>query len=166
MEIDHGENFKELCANYGAAMYFAQVLEHGIANALMFLDLIPNTQAKYTPSQHDKFFEQQFAKTLGNLIRSLKSVASLPAGLEAALRESKERRAFLAHHFFREATDDIHLGRYQKLLAQLEEQRSFFDATDTKLDEFIKPVMLKYGFTEARLEQAMQEYSRSARHGL
>lgn len=158
MEVDQGEQFKELCANYGAAMYFAQVLEHGIANALMFLDLIPRTKARYTPAEHDAFFEGQFAKTLGNLIKSLKTVAELPDGLEAALLQSKERRAYLAHHFFRESTDDVHLGKYEQLLAQLEEHRAFFQDTDTKLQQFVKPVMLRYGFTEAWLEQAVRGY--------
>jgi len=149
MGVDHGEQFKELCAYYGAAMYFAQVLEHGIANALMYLDLIPKTKARYTPAEHDSFFEGQFAKTLGNLIKSLRAVAELPADLEAALLQSKERRAYLAHHFFREATDDMHLGNYEKLVAQLEEHRAFFQDTDTKLQAFVKPVMVRYGFTEA-----------------
>lgn len=165
MEIDHREQFKELCANYGAAMYFAQVLEHGIANALMFLDLIPRTSAKYTPEDHDAFFEGQFAKTLGNLIRALKSVAVLPNDLETSLIQSKERRPYLAHHFFREAVDDVHLGRYDKLLLQLEEHRSFFQNTDAKLQEFVTPVMLRYGFTGDTLARAMQEYSEHLGHG-
>ncbi|MGB3746574.1 MAG: hypothetical protein WA961_00110 [Rhodanobacter sp.] len=166
MGMDQGEQFKELCAHYGAAMYFAQVLEHGIANTLMYLDLIPKSGARYTPAEHDSFFEGQFAKTLGNLIKSLKAVTELPKDLEAALLQSKERRAYLAHHFFRETTDDLHRGKYEMLLAQLEEHRAFFQNTDSKLQEFVKPVMLRYGFTEAWLERAVQEYSRHVRHGL
>ncbi|MCC4608556.1 hypothetical protein [Xanthomonas campestris] len=165
MGIDHSEQFKELCANYGASMYFAQVLEHGIANALMFLDLIPRTSSKYTPEEHDAFFEGQFAKTLGNLIRALKSVAVLPNDLENALVQSKERRSYLAHYFFREAVDDVHLGRYDKLLLELEEHRSFFQNTDAKLQEFVTPVMLRYGFTEKILSRAMQAYSEHLDNG-
>jgi len=131
MDVDQGEQFKEVCAHYGAAMYFAQVLEHGIANALMFLDLIPKSKAKYTPAEHDAFFEGQFAKTLGNLIKSLKTIAELPDDLEAALLQSKERRAYLAHHFFREATDDVHLGNYDKLLVKLGKLR-FCPAVEAK----------------------------------
>lgn len=41
-----GEEFKVVCAYYGSAMFFAQVLEHGIANALMVVDLIPRTNGK------------------------------------------------------------------------------------------------------------------------
>ncbi|GLQ49901.1 hypothetical protein ACFFJT_00900 [Dyella flava] len=32
--------FKRICARYGLAMYFVQVLEHGIANALVWIDLL------------------------------------------------------------------------------------------------------------------------------
>ena len=159
MDVDRGKQFKEVCAHYGAAMYFAQVLEHGIANALMFLDLIPKSKAGYTPEEHDAFFEGQFAKTLGNLIKSLKAVAELPDDLEAALLKSKERRAYLAHHFFRDAADDVHLSNYEKLLLQLEEHRAFFQNTDTKLQAFVEPVMVRYGFTNTLLDQIVNEYA-------
>jgi hypothetical protein len=61
--------------------------------------------------------------------------------------------------------DDVHLGRYDKLLLQLEEHRSFFQNTDAKLQEFVTPVMLRYGFTEDTLARAMQEYSEHLGHG-
>ena len=165
MDIDRGEQFKELCANYGAAMYFAQVLEHGIVNALVFLDLIPRTSAKYTQEEHDAFYDGQFAKTLGNLIRALESVSTVPPDLEVALLQSKDRRAYLAHHFFREAADDVYLGKVDELLAQLEADRAFFQATDTQLQEFVLPVMRRHGFTEEAMERAMHEYAQHLEHG-
>ncbi|WP_155956135.1 hypothetical protein [Pseudomonas sp. RL] len=164
MEADHGESFKELCAHYGAAMYFAQVLEHGIANALLFLDLIPRTSAKYSPEQFDAFYEDQFEKTLGNLIRTLKSVTTVPKDLEDALQESKDRRAHVAHHFFREAADDIYLKNYQKRIDELEGHRAFFQATDELLEAFVWPVMQSYGYTEATMERAMKEYGKYLEH--
>ena len=39
---DDGEHEKEVFARFGLAMYRAQVLEHGIVNALAVLDLIPS----------------------------------------------------------------------------------------------------------------------------
>jgi len=60
----------------------------------------------------------------------------------------------------------MHLGNYEKLVAQLEEHRAFFQDTDTKLQAFVKPVMVRYGFTEAWLERAVREYSQHIRHDL
>lgn len=164
--MNEDEPFKELCAEYGAAMYFAQVLEHGIANALGFLDLIPRTGAQYTPEEHDAYFEDKFAKTLGNLIRKLEAVTTLPDDLKSDLLESKRRRDLLAHRFFRLAADDIQLGRYQLHFDALEDHRAFFHATDRKLDAFVAPVMERYGLTKERLSQVMQEYEAQLRNGL
>lgn len=44
-EIDpQALQFKEVCAYYGAAMHMAQVLEHGIVNAIFFLDFLPSNE--------------------------------------------------------------------------------------------------------------------------
>jgi len=159
MDASADEPFKELCANYGAAMYYAQVLEYGITNALVFLELIPKTKARYSPEQHDEFCDGQFAKTLGKLIRSLEAVAKLPPELRQALLESRDRRAHLAHHFFREASDRVVLGQYASLLDELEGHRAHFAKTDEQLLRFVAPVLHKYGFTEERQKSAMAEYN-------
>lgn len=157
-KLDREDGFKEICAHFGAAMYFAQVLEHGIANALLFLDLLPRTNGNWSPEQYDEFFDTNFEKTLGNLIKALKSVSSMPPELEAALLEAKQRRAFLAHHFFRERIDDVHLEEFEKLLAELEGHRAFFEATDKALDAFVQPVMKRHGIDEEWMEKALHDY--------
>ncbi len=121
--MEPGENFKEVCARFGAAMYFAQVLEHGIVNALVFLDLAPSTAGKYTPAQHEAYYEQQFEKTLGNLIKTLKNVSVIPPELEAALDKSKAKRAYLAHQFFRETVEAYTSGDVEPLVLELEDTR-------------------------------------------
>jgi len=39
---DKNEEVKEVYARFGLAVYCAQVLEHGLVNALVILDLIPS----------------------------------------------------------------------------------------------------------------------------
>ncbi|MBY4945231.1 hypothetical protein K6V92_01135 [Cupriavidus respiraculi] len=156
--MDTGEGFKEVCAHYGAAMYFAQVLEHGIANSLLFIDLIPRTRGKWSPDEYDDFFAQHFDKTLGNLIRALKGVCSLPAELEACLREANSRRSFLAHNFFRERIDAIQLGKFKEIVESLESDRGYFEKANQALEQFIEPLMKRYGFTAERLQRALEEY--------
>ena len=63
-EIDpQALQFKEVCAYYGAAMHMAQVLEHGIVNAIFFLDFLPS---------NEEFFDGNFSKTFGALVHSLR----------------------------------------------------------------------------------------------
>lgn len=160
-----GEDFKEVCAYYGAAMYFAQCLEHGIANAMIFLDLIPRTEGKWTDEEYENYYAANFDKTLGNLIKALKSVSTLPADLEVKLIESRSKRAYLAHHFFREAMDMLAAGKYEEVIQTLENYRSFFEETDQSLDKFVMPVMIKSGFTEERMQQALKEYNELMKNG-
>lgn len=46
------EQVKEIYANFGLAVYQAQCLEHGLVNALVLLDLIPNRR-KLTKSAEE-----------------------------------------------------------------------------------------------------------------
>ena len=46
-EDESGDHYKTVYAHFGAAMYFAQCLEHGLVNALVYLDLIPNHPRPY-----------------------------------------------------------------------------------------------------------------------
>ena len=136
-------------------MYYAQVLEHGIANALLFLDFIPNQHGKWTDEEYERFYEQNFDKTLGNLIKSLKRLCQLPSELESSLQEAKDRRSYLAHHFFREQQQKVTQGFYEGLIEELEEHRSFFESTDKVLEGFISPIRQKYGITEEYLKKAL-----------
>lgn len=87
--------------------FYAQVLEHGIVNALVISDLIP-AQRHLAKSQGewsglvDEFMDRHFERPLGKLIGSLRAVTTVPSDLDARLREALESRNWLAHHFFRE----------------------------------------------------------------
>jgi hypothetical protein len=79
---DEDEQIKEVYARFGLAVYYAQVLEHGIATALLVLGLIP-TRRHLAPSvedwakEVDAFMDRHFEDTMGRLISSLRSVTSL-----------------------------------------------------------------------------------------
>jgi hypothetical protein len=44
--MDKDEHHKEVYAHFGLAVFTAQVLEHGIVNALVLCDLISNNRPK------------------------------------------------------------------------------------------------------------------------
>lgn len=80
----YSNEFKEVCAFYGAAMHMAQVLEHGIVNALFFLDFIPRKKSDWTDIEFENFFDEQFTKTFGKFVHSLKKITVVPEAFIAS----------------------------------------------------------------------------------
>src|SRR6185437_1304919 len=104
------EQIKDVYANFGLAIYQAQCLEHGLVNALVFLDLIPNRRklarsvAEWADSV-DSFMDSKFEFTLGKMIRALKQVTAVPADLEGLLSVALSKRNWLAHSYFRDRAE-------------------------------------------------------------
>ena len=165
------DEIKEVYAKFGLAMYFAQVLEHGIVNALVSLDLIPNRR-KHAPTPEewsatvDSFMSRHFEKTMGRMLRELRSVTLVPSDLEDLLRDALRRRNRLAHDFFREHAEDLitSSGR-SAMLAGVDECRAVFEAADRRLDEVVAPMRRAVGLTDeviAREFDAMVTAAKSA----
>jgi hypothetical protein len=85
-----GEQVKEVYARFGLAVYFAQVLEHGIVNALVILDLIPSRRhlarsADEWGSEVDAFMDRHFQATMGRMMRNLRDTTQVDDDLEQLL---------------------------------------------------------------------------------
>ena len=76
--MDRNDIVRDTYAHYGLAMYQAQVLEHGIVNAMVYARL-PDRH-RITRGEIDAFMGRQFERTLGALLRELKKyVIACPA---------------------------------------------------------------------------------------
>ncbi len=150
------EQTRDVYAYYGLAMYLAQTLEHGIVNALVILQL-PDKD-KYTRQNIDEFMEGRFQKTLGALLKHLKSEVALPPNLESTLTEALKRRNYLAHHYFREKAEHFvtRNGRDQ-MLQELQNDQRLFEMADEQLEMVLKPFREKHGVTDGVYEE---EYKR------
>lgn len=158
------DQIKTVCAHFGLAIYLAQVLEHGLANALMCTELLPRRAGKPVPrkqweEEFNAFMEQQFKHTLGRLIQRLESITSVPDDLEDLLTEALAKRNFLAHHYFRERAEAFmsHSGREQ-MIAELQEAQKLFERADDRLDKVTTPLLERYGLTDDKLKPFMDEY--------
>lgn len=158
------EHIKTVFAHFGLAQYLAQVLEHGLANALMYAELLPRRAGKPILRKHwetefDVFMNQQFEQTLGRLIRGLGRAASVPTDLEGLLTDALKTRNFLAHHFFRERAEFFMSrdGR-DKMIEELERAQKLFEAADERLTEVAKPLREIYGLADEKLKPFEQEY--------
>ena len=110
--MDSAEQVKEVYAHFGLAIYLSQVLEHGIGNALVYASLIPNNIGKIRSSSEwhekfDQFLGAHFEKTLGRMISALKTELTVPDDLESLLSAALKNRNWLAHHYFRERSDEF-----------------------------------------------------------
>lgn len=86
-EIDPGDHHtREMYARYGLAMYFAQVVEAGIKNALVMAEL---ADAQFTTIEDfDAASDTNFKTVLGRLIEKFKTV---PGGRRAIRGRSPTR---------------------------------------------------------------------------
>ena len=147
-------------------------MEHGLANALMFAELLPRRAGKPVPrkeweAEFDAFMDQQFEQTLGRLIRGLRSATSVPADLEDLLTDALNTRNLLTHHFFRERAE-LFMSRdgREKMIQELEHAQKLFDATDERLIAVAKPLREKYGLSDEKLKPFEEEYFKRFEHDL
>jgi hypothetical protein len=163
-----GEHQKTVYAHFGLAIYVSQVLEHGLANALLVCDLVPRAGKVATPEtwpeKVDSFYEAQFKRTLGSLVHRLREVTRVPPDLEKLLGQALEKRNWLSHHYFRErAMEFLSESGRDRMIAELEEARDLFDAADKALDAVVRPIRQRYGYSEEMLAKLEEEMLREAR---
>lgn len=171
-KYDEDEHVKTVYAHFGLAIYFSQVLEHGLVNALVFIDLLPRRAGRPVPKKEwikefDSFMDQHFETTLGKMIRSLKGVISVPDELESLLATALKKRNFLAHHYFKErAAEFMTITGRDEIISELQEAQMLFDQADDKLDEVVKPLRERFGFTDEQLEHYFEDYKAKIQSGL
>lgn len=162
------EHAKETYARFGLAFYKAQVLEHGIVNALIVLDLIPSRLHSVQSRQEwslavDAFMNGHFETTMGRILGSLQSVTKVPAEVEDLLRDALRRRNWLAHDFFRErASEFLSISGRDRMIAELEECRSCFESAATALEQLVLPLEEAAGLTPERVEKEFQRLKAEA----
>jgi hypothetical protein len=169
---DRDEHIKTVYAHFGLAMYLAQVLEHGLVSALVFLELLPMRAGDPLPrkaweAEFDTFMERNFQATLGRMIKNLKAAAAVPCDLEALLADALGKRNFLAHSYFRDHADDLmsFVGR-NKMIEELEIAQTLFIRADELLSATTKVARERYGITDEKTEEWFARHLNSIQHDL
>jgi len=160
---DEEDQIKELYARAGLALFFAQVLEHGVVNALVVLDLIPSSrdQARSRSewaSMVDEYMDSRFALTMGQMLTELRAVTSVPGDTDALLRRALITRNLLVHRYFRERVDEgmSPQGR-AAMVEELAGFRDLFKEADGALDELVRPIARRHGITDELIAEAVRE---------
>lgn len=148
---------REVYSRYGLAMYQAQVLEHGMVNAVIVARMLPKMRDHSDRSAwedaFDRAYDVELAKTFGNMLRALEPL-ELPEGLIGRLRVAKSERDRLAHRFFREHDEDF-LSRSGRtvMIAECEDAIEMFTVIDADLEEHMRPQRERHGITSEWIER-------------
>ncbi|MFN3774964.1 hypothetical protein [Sphingomonas parapaucimobilis] len=153
---------REVYSRYGLAMFMAQVLEHGMVNAMIVVQLLParsnfRGHAEWF-SAFDKFHDAEFSKTFGNMIRALERIDKFPADFIARLQSAKLGRDHLAHRFFRENSEKFfnQAGRLE-MIVECEKWINIFQSADRDLDAIVGPLRLQFGISNDLIDQHVNE---------
>lgn len=156
------EHIREVYAHFGLAIYAAQCLEHGLVNALIYLDLLPSQttipKSEVWTEMVDSFTAKHFEHTLGKMITDLKEVTVVSLNLNDHLSKALRKRNWLAHDYFRERAEDfLSTAGREKMINELLVAIELFKEADNELSLTLEPVLKKYGITEETLKRAYEE---------
>jgi hypothetical protein len=158
---------KELYAFFGLAAYCIQLLEQGLLNLLVGLQLSGNQ----TPVWADAgmLYDEGDRKTLGQLLKAVHEIVPFEATLDGHVQEALRKRNYLTHHFFVEHDEDLLSHRRRReMIDELRESIRFFKMIDSQVDALWHAIWGKYGFTQDRIEAeaaALKERIRTPEEG-
>lgn len=145
--MERDDLVRDVYAHFGVAIYKAQVLEHGLANAMTYASKAAGRLS--TLPDFDAFIESKFEKTLGALIADLKRHVQIDSTLESTLKAALTKRNWLAHHYFRERSEAFMSDEgCNDMISELEAATDLFDRADKALDVVSKPLAAKIGVTD------------------
>jgi hypothetical protein len=165
---------RETFAYFGNAFYMASVFEVGLAHALLFCDFLSKVSREYREAkgvgfdrakyeaEFDAFMDDQFAQTLGNLIKRVSALAIFDDELKAKIIAAKTRRDFLAHHYWRERSREFATfeGR-ERMRDELMQDSDNFGALDRQINAALvshrKSLGIKDEWLENHFRKMMQE---------
>ena len=98
------EMMRDMFAQYGFAAYWGQRLENTLVQTLTFLARVINHATPPADLSSLELTAQK--KTLGWLLRELRSKVNPAEPVEEMLDKALDQRNFLTHHFFRERQEE------------------------------------------------------------
>jgi hypothetical protein len=155
-DVDRDELIREVYAHFGLAVYQAQVLEHGLANAMLYASIAAGRLPTLT--DFDAFLNARFERTLGALVSELKMHVSVVPELAEVLKVALTQRNWLAHRYFRERAETFMSDEgCQAMLAELEAARDLFEAADRMLETTVSDLAVQAGVTDERVQELVAQ---------
>jgi hypothetical protein len=144
-------DIRETFAFYGRAAYMASVLEVGLAHVLLHSQFMKRVHDELVATkgkgfdrtayeaEFDKFMDEQFAQTMGNLIKRLSTFDGFDDALNLRIVEAKKRRDFLTHGFWRDRSVEFATaGGRARMRDELMADTEMFGQVDRAVDAAAK----------------------------
>ncbi len=170
---------REVFAYFGSAVYMASVLEVGLSHVLMHGQFMKQARDNYIATRgkgfdrkkyeddFDAFMKNQFAQTMGNLIKRVEGFAGFDAELKARIISAKERRDFLTHHYWRETSLKFHTsaGRAE-MMEELNADTEMFRDLDRDIEAATKRIRESIGMDDRMVEAYVNRQMERIKAGL
>ena len=150
---------REVFALFGLAMYHAQCVERQIG--ILLATTLNPAFFRSTSEERERFFDNEFTKTLGRMLATVRSRVTLSPTFESELEAALERRNWLAHdYFWLRAHDVLSTKGRDKMIEELKEAADYLDTVDRQLTGVSERWMAKLGVDYQSLRE---KYLREAR---
>jgi hypothetical protein len=172
-------DIRETFAFYGRAAYMASVLEVGLAHVLMYSQYMKQVHDEFVTTKgkgfdrkaheaaFDKFMDEQFAQTMGNLIKRLRTFDGFDDDLKASIIEAKKRRDFLTHGFWRDRSVEFATaGGRAKMRDELMADAEMFGQVDRAVDAAAKSLRESLGIDDKVVEEYNERQMARLKAGL
>lgn len=147
---------KEIYAFFGLAAYAANLLEASFINWTVALRLGNISGA--TQQDFDSAFGHFETRTLGQLLKTTRSLTAVPSDLDSILTKSLSERNRLIHHFFRQhAESATHPSGQRVMIGELSAMIELFDYADTLVTPIYLSLWERFGINEAMIQKMLAE---------
>ncbi|MGZ8251409.1 MAG: hypothetical protein ACXW1P_03505 [Methylophilaceae bacterium] len=161
--MDKSGHCKEVYARFGHAMYRAQCVEQAIVQLIVFTEFFgKNVPVKMSQDEWTKAFDEfdgvLSVKTMGQLVKNLKSVAAIESSIEDELNNALKKRNWLAHHFFVDhALSFVSAEGRERMIGDTLAATEIFDKVEERLTPITYTLAEKYGLSQDVLKATERE---------
>lgn len=155
------EEFKEVYAHAGLALYLAQCFEMAMQNFIVLYHLATNK--RISRAELDAVDDQTKRKTMRSLLAKVRKRCRFDPGSTEVIERALVERDYLAHHYFKEMSDLFFSssGR-QKMIDRLLEMQRTFQIADTAMEAVNRALADSVGITQEVIERELKAlYERS-----
>jgi hypothetical protein len=137
---------------------FALVLGEFLTKIRKKAEQMGGISKKQYRAELDAYQKDQFAQTMGQIIRRVQVLPVFDETLRSQLAEAKKRRDFLIHHFWRERTMAIAtLEGMHEVQDELHEHAAIFHDLAKAIDDALKPIRISIGMNDEEVETFAEE---------
>lgn len=157
---NYPEDLKALYFEFGRTAEMAQVMELEAGNLALAVASLAFDPEKITDDERRYFsaiIDDVNSRTFGNLLKQIRKIGNISAGIENTINEALEQRNYLVHKFFRSHNLGINSEEGRKeMRAELEEIYNTLSRAHATLSGMTNTFNQAFGRPNITQEEAME----------